>query len=62
MTVEEARTIWLTMLGSDWQKYVDLISHPMFMGTLDSAYVELRDAGMLERDVVRELVKIKCKS
>ena len=62
MTLEEARTIWLTLLGSDWHKYVDLVSHPMFMGTLDSAYIELRDAGMLERDVVKELVKIKCKS
>jgi hypothetical protein len=62
MTVEEARTIWLTVLGSDWHKYVDLVSHPMFMGTLDSAYVELRDAGLLDKDAAKELVKIKCKS
>jgi hypothetical protein len=62
MTIEEARTIWLTLLGSEWHKYVDLVLHPMFIGTLDLAYIELRDAGLLDRDVVKELVKIKCKS
>ena len=60
MTLEEARTIWLTLLGSGWHKYVDLVSHPMYMGTLDSAYVELRNAGLLDKDVVKELVRIKC--
>lgn len=60
MTLDEARTIWLTLLGSDWIAFVDVISNPHYYGTLDAAYMTLRSGAALDVDLNRELVKIKC--
>jgi hypothetical protein len=62
MTLDEARTIWLTLIGTDWYDYVDLVSHTMFYGTLDAAYIELRNANMLEINHNTSRIKITCKS
>ena len=62
MTLEEARVIWLTMLGSDWVGFADLMNSPYYQETLADAYVKLRDAGEMDRDYNRQVVKLKCKS
>lgn len=60
MTVEEARMVWLTMVGSDWIKFTDL--HESALATVDRAYKVLSNAGKLERDFHSYKVKLKCKS
>lgn len=60
MTLDEARTIWLTLLGSEWVAFVDFMEHPMYRPTLADAYVKLRNTDALDVDRNRELVKIKC--
>jgi hypothetical protein len=62
MTVEEARTIWLTMLGSDWVPFIDVLSDPHYFGSLDAAFLKLRKAEELHVDIKAERVKLKCKS
>ena len=60
MTLDEARTIWLTLLGSGWVGYHDIMSNPQYEGTLDAAYVKLRDTAAIDKDHVAQQVKIKC--
>lgn len=62
MTLEEARTIWLTLLGSDWVSSIDVLESPYFEATLGPAYKELRMRDEMEVDRAREIVRIKCKS
>lgn len=60
MTLDEARTIWLTLLGSDWVAFYDMMTNTHYMGTLDEAYCLLRDAKALDADYDGQRVKIKC--
>jgi hypothetical protein len=60
MTLEEARTIWLTLLGTEQMGFADMMNHPMYQYTLANAYVVLRDADAVDRDYDRQTVKIKC--
>lgn len=60
MTLEEARTIWLTLLGSDWVRLVDILENPHYFGTLDQAYLKLRRADELEINLTTDETKIKC--
>lgn len=62
MTTDEARTIWLTLIGSDWVAFIDVLSNPHYFGTLDQAFLELRKAKELHVDTNAERVKLKCKS
>lgn len=61
MTIDEARTIWLTLVGTDWIKHYDLMIDPQF-NTLNRAYTVLRVNACMDVDRVRECVKIKCES
>lgn len=60
MTLEEARTIWLTLLGSDWVGLVDVLESPYYFGTLDQAYLKLRRADELEINLNTSVMRIKC--
>jgi hypothetical protein len=60
MTLEEARTIWLTLLGSEEVGYADMMNHPMYNGTISDAYVVLRDAEAVDKNHAKQTVKIKC--
>ena len=60
MTLDEARTIWLTLLGSEWTPFVDILGNPYYITTLEEAYRTLRRADALDVDLNKELVKIKC--
>jgi hypothetical protein len=60
MTVEEARMIWLTMIGSDWVCFTRLHLAEFYMA--NKAYKVLSHSGDMERDFHRYNVKIKCKS
>lgn len=62
MTLEEARVIWLTMLGSDWVPIIEILESPHYEATLGPAYRELRMRDEIEVNHVREIVRIKCKS
>lgn len=62
MTLEEARTIWLTMLGSDWVRHYDIMVDPQYEGVLRLAYTELTLNAEIDVDRARGCVKIKCKS
>lgn len=61
MSVEEARMIWLTMLGSDW------VDEDIFMDVpsnspLDAAAIILDYEALLEHDHYRYRIKLRCKS
>lgn len=60
MKLEEARTIWLTLLGSEWQKWVDVLDNPMYFSVIKPAYEKLNETNSIDKDYNRELVKIKC--
>ena len=60
MTTEEARTIWLTMVGSDWVCFTRL--HLADFHMANEAYKVLSNANSMERDFRSYRVKIKCKS
>lgn len=60
MTLEEARTIWLTLLGTGWLTYVEVMEHPQYEEVIAPAYKKLRDSASMDRDAARELVRIKC--
>jgi hypothetical protein len=62
MTIEEARTIWLTLLGSGWLTYIEVMEHPQYEEVIVPAYRVLRHTASMDRDAAQELVKIKCKS
>lgn len=60
MTLEEARTIWLTLLGTEKIGFADMMNHPMYNYTIANAYVVLRDANAVDRDYNKQTVQIKC--
>jgi hypothetical protein len=60
MTIKEAKTIWLTLLGSDWVTYYDFMNNPQYYSILKAAYVKLKDNDSLDIDYQKEQVKIKC--
>ena len=60
MTLEEARTIWLTLLGTEKLSFGDMMRHPMYNYTIANAYVVLRDANAVARDYDKQIVQIKC--
>jgi hypothetical protein len=62
MTVEEARTIWLTLLGSEPHTYFDVMTHPQYAEILSSAYKVLRENNEVSINTNTETIKIKCKS
>ena len=61
MPVEEARMIWLTMLGSDWVDEAVLIDEP-FGSALDVAGTVLDYEGLVEYDFHRQKIKLRCRS
>ena len=56
MTPEEARMIWLTVVGSDWIKFTDL--HESAFDMANKAYKVLSNAGKMERDFHGYRVKL----
>lgn len=61
MSTEEARMIWLTMLGSDWVDE-DVIMDSPYNSPLDAAAVVLDYAGLLEYNHHKYKIKLRCKS
>ena len=61
MSTEEARMIWLTMLGSDWVDEDVLINEP-YGSVLDVAGMVLEQEGLLEYDSYKYKIKLRCKS
>ena len=61
MSVEEARMIWLTMLGSDWVDEAILIDEP-FGSALDIASTILDYEALIEYDFHKQKIKLRCKS
>ncbi len=62
MTLEEARTIWLTLLGSDWVTRYDVMMDSQYHDVIRPAYKLLNDTASMDVDLARDMVKIKCKS
>lgn len=60
MTLAEARTIWITLLGTEKLSFGDMMRHPMYNYTIANAYVVLRDANAVDRDYDKQTVQIKC--
>lgn len=59
MTLEEARTVWLTIIGSDWVDYKDVLEN----GTATpiwQAYVSLRLNDALDKDLNTQKLRVKC--
>lgn len=61
MSVDDARMIWLTMLGSGWVDEAVLMDAP-FRSPLDVAGTVLDYEGLIEFDFHREKVKLRCRS
>ena len=61
MSVEEARMIWLTMLGSDWVDE-DVIMDAPYNSPLDAASVILDYEALLEYNHHQYKIKLRCKS
>lgn len=61
MSVEEARVIWLTMLGSGWVGQ-DVIMEEPSNSPLDAATIILDYDGLLEFNHFDHTVRLKCKS
>lgn len=61
MSIEDARVVWLTMLGSDWVDQSILMDAPM-NSPLDAASIILDYESLLEFDHYQDRVRIKCKS
>ena len=61
MTLEEARVIWLTMLGSDWIDEAVVIDAP-FGSALDIASAVLDYEGLIDHDFHKQKMKLRCKS
>lgn len=61
MSLEEARVIWLTMLGSGWVDEAVLMDAP-FNSALDAAAVILDYEAMLEHNHHQYKIKLRCKS
>ena len=62
MTLDEARTIWLTLVGTDWVTRYELMSSIYYDETIRPAYTALRLASDLDVDFAQDKVRIKCKS
>ena len=60
MSLEEARVIWLTTLGSGWVSQDIIMSEP-FNSPLDAASVILDYDGLLEFNHFDYTVRLKCK-
>ena len=64
MTLDEARTIWLTLLGSGWVSTGDVVYSPYYLGTLDEAVKILKANDAFEYhnqlDKFEQHIKIKC--
>jgi hypothetical protein len=61
MSIEDARVIWLTMLGSDWVDEAVLID-AAFRSPLDIAGTVLDYEGLVEYDFHRQKIKLRCRS
>jgi hypothetical protein len=61
MSIEDARVIWLTMLGSDWVDEAVLMDTP-FRSPLDIAGAVLDYEGLIEFDFHRQKIKLRCRS
>ena len=61
MSVEDARMIWLTMLGSGWVDEAALMDTP-FRSQLDIAGTVLDYEGLIEFDFHRQRIKLRCRS
>jgi hypothetical protein len=61
MTLDDARVVWLTMLGSDWVDEDVLINEP-YGSVLDVAGMVLEQEGLLEYDSYKYKIKLRCKS
>ncbi len=61
MSTEEARMIWLTMLGSDWVDDAVLMEAPSG-SPLDTASIILDYEALIEFDHYRNRIKLRCKS
>ena len=61
MSTEDARVVWLTMLGSDWVDQDVLMREPS-NSPLDAATVILDYDGLLEFNHPAYTVRLKCKS
>ncbi len=59
MTLEEAQTAWLTIVGSDWVNLVDVLEHND--GIIWQAYTRLRLEDNLETNYNSNKIKIKIK-
>lgn len=60
MTLQEARTVWLTMVGSDWVGLIDMLNENREL--IWEAYTVLRLENSLDTHISSNKVKIKCKS
>jgi hypothetical protein len=61
MSVEDARMIWLTMLGSGWVDEAVLID-AAFRSPLDIAGAVLDYEGLIEFDFHKQRIKLRCRS
>lgn len=61
MSIEDARVIWLTMLGSDWIDEAVVIDAP-FSSPLDIASAVLDYEGLIDHDFHKQKMKLRCKS
>lgn len=61
MSIEDARVIWLTMLGSDWVDEAVLIDAP-FRSPLDIAGTVLDYEALIEYDFHKQKIRLRCKS
>ena len=61
MSTEEARMIWLTMLGSGWIDEAVLMDAPAG-SPLDTASIILDYEALIEFDFHRQKIKLRCKS
>lgn len=61
MSIEDARVIWLTMLGSDWIDEAVFVDEP-FGSALDIASAVLDYEGLIDHDFHKQKMKLRCKS
>ena len=61
LSVEEARMIWLTMLGSDWVDE-DILMNAPSNSPLDAAAIILDYEALLEYNHYQYKIKLRCKS
>jgi hypothetical protein len=59
MTIDEARAVWLTKMGSGWVNELEVLLDD---GVLWEAYTKLRLSDSLDKDLASLKMKLKCKS